>query len=256
ATTPQPRLTFKAQQYNTRLRARLSFDYAPDSQGCVLDKDDPRRGVYEVESRRYILRDRLAEAASLNRLTEVGLKYVGPNYYEKQSGWEVAPTKLPRVVRELVAEGWRVEAEGKAFRNPGEIKIQISSGIDWFELHGSVDFGGTSAKLPELLAALRRGDNMVKLNDGAYGMLPEEWLKKYGLIAGLGEAHEDHLRSRRTESGVPDALLVAQPEADFAETFARARDELKRFDGTKPADPPGDFNGELRPYQKDGLGWI
>src|SRR5215831_14966265 len=253
---PQPCLTFKAQRQNTRLRARLSFDYAPESRRCVIDKDDPRRGVYQVESRRYILRDRDAEAAFINRLTEAGLKYVRPNYHEKQLGWEVAPTKLPRVVRELVAEGWRVEAEGKTFRNPGKVKVQVNSGIDWFELRGSIDFGETTAKLPELLAALKRGDSMVKLDDGTYGMLPEDWLKKYGLLAGLGEAREDHLRFRKTQVGVLNALLSSQPEADFDEAFARARDELKRFEGVKPADQPEEFIGELRPYQKDGLGWI
>jgi superfamily II DNA or RNA helicase len=253
---PQPCLTFKAQRQNARLRARLSFDYAPESRRCVLDKDDPRRGVYQVESRRYILRDRDAEATFISRLTEAGLKYVRPNHHEKRSGWEVAPTKLPSVVRELVAEGWRVEAEGKTFRNPGKIKVQVNSGIDWFELRGSIDFGETTAKLPELLAALKRGDSMVKLDDGTYGMLPEDWLKKYGLLAGLGEACEDHLRFRKTQVGVLNALLNSQPEADFDEAFARARDILKRFEGVKPADQPEEFNGELRPYQKDGLGWI
>jgi superfamily II DNA or RNA helicase len=253
---PQPCLTFKAQRQNARLRARLSFDYAPESRRCVLDKDDPRRGVYQVESHRYILRDRDAEATFISRLTEAGLKYVRPNHHEKQSGWEVAPTKLPSVVRELVAEGWRVEAEGKTFRNPGKIKVQVNSGIDWFELRGSIDFGETTAKLPELLAALKRGDSMVKLDDGTYGMLPEDWLNKYGLLAGLGEAREDHLRFRKTQVGVLTALLSSQPEADFDEAFARARDELKRFEGVKPADQPEEFNGELRPYQKDGLGWI
>src|SRR5882672_127438 len=182
---PQPCLTFKAQKQNARLRARLSFDYAPESRRCVLEKDDQRRGVYQVESRSYILRDQDAEAAFIRRLTEVGLKYVGPKHYERQSGWEVAPAKLPRVVRELVAEDWRVEAEGKTFRGPGEIKVQVSSGIDWFELHSSVDFGETTANLPELLAALKRGDSMIKLDDGTYGMLPEDWLKKYGVLAGL-----------------------------------------------------------------------
>jgi superfamily II DNA or RNA helicase len=253
---PQPCLTFKSQKQNARLRARLSFDYAPDSQHCVLDKDDPRRGVYQIESGSYILRDRDAESAFARRLTETGLKYVGPNYYEKRSGWEIAPTKLPRIVRELVAEGWRVEAEGKMFRGPGEIKVQVSSGIDWFELHSSVDFGETTARLPELLAALKRGETVIKLDDGTFGMLPEEWLKKYGLLAGLGEAHEDHLRFRKTQVGVLNALLSSQPEADFDETFARTRDELKRFDGVKPAEAPEEFNGALRPYQKDGLGWL
>ncbi|HEY7182337.1 MAG TPA: LAGLIDADG family homing endonuclease, partial [Blastocatellia bacterium] len=253
---PQPCLTFKAQKQNARLRARLSFDYAPESRSCRIDKDDPRRGVYQAETRGYILRDRDAEAACARRLIEAGLKYVGPNYHERRSGWEVAPTKLPRVVRELVAEGWRVEAEGKVFRGPGEIKVQVSSGIDWFELHSSVDFGETTAKLPELLAALKRGEHVIKLDDGTYGMLPEDWLDKYGLLAGLGEAHEDHLRFRKTQVGVLNALLSSQPGADFDEAFARARDELKRFDGVKPDEPPEDFNGELRPYQKEGLGWI
>src|SRR5262245_26203800 len=253
---PQPCLTFKTQRQNARRRARLSFDYAPESRRCALEKDDPRRGVYQVENRRYILRDRDAEATFISRLTEAGLKYVRPNHQDRQSGWEVAPTKLPRVVRELVAEGWRVEAEGKTFRNPGKVKVQVNSGIDWFELRGSIDFGETTAKLPELLAALKRGDSIVKLDDGTYGMLPEDWLKKYGLLAGLGEAREDHLRFRKTQVGVLNALLSSQPEADFDEAFARARDELKRFEGVKPAEQPEEFNGELRPYQKDGLGWI
>jgi superfamily II DNA or RNA helicase len=253
---PQPSLTFKAQQFNTKLRARLTFDYAPGLSGYALDKDDPRKGVYDVNSRRYVIRDRAFETAAVGRLAEMGLKRAGSNYYERQAGWEVAASKLPRLVRELISEGWHVEAEGKTFRNPGEIKIQISSGIDWFELHGSVDFGGVAARLPELLAAVKRGDQMVKLDDGTYGMLPEEWMKKYGLIAGLGEEQEDHLRFRKTQVGVLDALLSAQPGADFDESFARAREGLKRFDGIAPAEPPVDFKGELRPYQKDGLGWM
>ena len=89
-------------------------------------------------------------------------------------------------------------------------------------MRGSIDFGETTAMLPELLAALKRGDSMVKLDDGTYGMLPEDWLKKYGLLAGLGET-EDHLRFRKTQVGMLNALLSSQPEADFDESFARAR---------------------------------
>ncbi|MGH9845618.1 MAG: SNF2-related protein, partial [Blastocatellia bacterium] len=254
--TPRPCLIVKAQQRGARLRARISFDYASGSKQAIIESDDPRGGVYEVGARRYLQRDRAAEAQARDRLSAFGLKYLPPNYAEKKPGWDIAPTKLPRIVRELIAEGWHVEAEGKTFRNPGELKIQVSSGIDWFELHGTVDFGGATARLPELLAALRRGDNMVKLEDGAYGMLPDDWLKKYGAIAGLGEAHEDHLRFKKTQVGMLDALLAAQPEADFDETFSKARNELKRFDGVKTAEAPDAFVGELRPYQKDGLGWI
>jgi len=32
--------------------------------------------------------------------------------------------------------------------------------VDWFELHGEVEYGNTTARLPELLEALRRADKM------------------------------------------------------------------------------------------------
>lgn len=58
-----------------------------------------------------------------------------------------------RAVTSLLANGWRVEAEGKLYRNPGSSSLSVSSGIDWFELHGSLNFGDDlEVKLPHLLA--------------------------------------------------------------------------------------------------------
>jgi SNF2 family DNA or RNA helicase len=132
----------------------------------------------------------------------------------------------------------------------------VTSGIDWFELHGGVQFGDTEAPLPELLAALRRGDDTVRLGDGTYGMLPQDWLKKYGMLAGLGTAEGDHLRFGRSQVGLLDALLAAQPEATCDAVFAQVRDELQRFAGVEASDPPAGFVGQLRGYQRDGLGWL
>ena len=157
---------------------------------------------------------------------------------------------------ELTREGWHVEAEGKLYRQPGELKVNVSSGIDWFELHGEVSFGEQSASLPRLLAALRKGENSVLLDDGTFGLLPQEWLKKYAALAGLGEESEDHLRFNKRQVGFLDALLSSMPEARFDETFRRARDELMNFKGIEAIDAPEGFQGELRPYQRDGLGWM
>jgi hypothetical protein len=49
--------------------------------------------------------------------------------------------------------------------------MHVSSGVDWFELEGEVDFGGQLASLPELLAALRRGEDFVRLGDGSIGLM-------------------------------------------------------------------------------------
>ncbi len=253
AQTPRPRLKVKAPQHpgwgGNRLRGELSFDY--DS--VVVAAHDPRRGIYQAEQRRFLRRDLPAEEAAAARLQQLGFR---PGTYSCEKELELTSSKLPGVVRTLIEAGWHVEAEGKLYRQPGEFRIEVSSGIDWFELHGSVEFGDSVAQLPELLAALRRGENTVRLDDGTFGMLPEAWLKKYGLLAGLGTVQEDHLRFSRNQVGLLDALLASQPEATFDAAFGRVRDELRRFEGIEPADPLPGFVGELRGYQREGLGWL
>jgi SNF2 family DNA or RNA helicase len=110
--------------------------------------------------------------------------------------------------------------------------------------------------LPRLLEALRHGESTVLLDDGSLGTVPEEWLQQYGLLARLGEVEGDRVRFRRAQVGVLDALLAARPEVAFDERFAQARDELRQFAGVAPADPPPGFRGELRGYQREGLGWL
>ena len=133
----------------------------------------------------------------------------------------------------------------------------MSSGVDWFELHGSVDFGdGLEVKLPALLSALQRGESMIALGDGSFGLMPEEWLQKYGLLASLGVASGDHLRFKPTQAGILDALLAAQPEITCDETFARVREEWHNFRGIEAIAEPRGFVGTLRDYQREGLGWF
>jgi superfamily II DNA or RNA helicase len=251
---PRPRLKVREAErtyWKADLRGDLSFDY----EGEVIDSRDERRGIFQPDRRRLILRDEHAERLAAERLKQVGFRN-GYSYGERRAVLELAPANLPRVVRLLVRDGWHVEAEGKLYRQPGEFQIDVTSGIDWFELRGKVEFGDMTASFPELLAALKRGDNTVVLDDGTFGLLPEEWLKKYGMLAGLGKAEGDSLRFTRSQVGLLDALLASQPEASFDATFARVRDELQRFEGVKAVDPPAGFVGRLRGYQREGLGWL
>lgn len=252
---PQPRLQVLALRANegpaARLRAELSFIY----EDRIVPAHDPAAGFYDSENRRFLRRDHGVEDAAAVRLQELGLKLQSAAY-GREPFWELVSKKLPRVVRELVAAGWRLEADGKMFRRSGEFKLEVSSGIDWFELHGEVEYGETKAQLPALLEALRRGENMVQLDDGSYGVLPEEWLNKIGMLAGLGTPDSNHLRFRRSQAGLLDALLATQPDARCDETFALVRKELRQFQGIDAADQPAGFVGQLRDYQREGLGWM
>jgi hypothetical protein len=235
-----------------KLRAELWFDY----EGRMARASDQSGGFYDAATRRLLRRDAEAEAAAAGLLAELGLKFRATTYWDPQPGWELAPSKVPRTVKALLEAGWHLEAEGKIFRRPGAFRIDVSSGVDWFELHGTVEYGSTTAKLPALLEAVRRGDNMVRLDDGSYGMLPEEWLRRVGLVAGMGTPENGHIKFRPSQAGFLDALLAAQPEALCDETFARVRQELREFQGVEAAVQPAGFVGQLRDYQREGLGWM
>lgn len=256
APTPRPRAHISTRKTAwggmERLQAKLSFDY----EGRIVAAHDPARGFYESASRRLVRRDPVAESAAANLLAELGAKYQPKNYVNPEAMWELTQSKLPRVVRTLVEAGWHVEAEGKVLRRPGGHNIAVSSGVDWFELQGQVEYGENTANLPVLLEALRRGENMVRLDDGTYGMLPEEWLRRLGILAGMGAPENGHIRFRRSQAGLLDALLAAQPEARCDATFARVRDELRGFKGVEAAQQPAGFAGQLRHYQREGLGWM
>ena len=123
----------------------------------------------------------------------------------------------------------------RRFVHAGPARVEVSSGIDWFELRAEVDYGDTTVSLPQLLEAVRRGDTMVALGDGSFGLLPEEWLEKFAPLAGLGTKEDGHLRFRKNQAGLLDALLAAQPEVRVDEMFERVRQGLRDFHGVRAA---------------------
>ena len=160
----------------------MSFEY----DRWLVPAREKTRGLYDSAARRFLRRDETAEKAAGEFLEKLGLRYQAGTYWDPEPRWELAPARLPRIVRALVESGWHIEAEGKIFKRPGGFHMEVSSGVDWFELEGRVNYGETAATLPALLEALRRGDNMVRLDDGTYGLLPEEWLRRIGVLAGAG----------------------------------------------------------------------
>jgi SNF2 family DNA or RNA helicase len=224
-------------------------------------------GVWLREERVYLLRDVGSENAARETLETLGLRQMDlrqsnrmhPNALHANRGrapWRLAMKPMPRVVRHLLHSGWHVEAEGKACRQAGPVRVDVSSGIDWFELRAEVDYGDATLGLPQLLEASRRGDTMVPLGDGSFGLLPEDWLRRFAPLAGLGTRAAGYLRFRRNQAGLLDSFLAAQPDVEVDELFERARQGLRAFQGVRAARQPEGFVGQLRDYQREGCGWM
>ena len=233
----------------------VTFLYGDD----VVALADPRDVIADVDAGRLLRRDRVIEAQALGQLEAAGFQLVSrrDSYRpEEHHRFQISPTRLPGAVQRLVAAGWRVEAEGRIYRRAARFTLSVSSGVDWFDLDAHIEFDGVRVSLPELLRAIRRGEKIIVLGDGSIGMLPEEWLARYGLLAEVGTADGDSLRFRPAQVGLLDALLAAEPEVAVDQLFARARDELRTFDRIEPEAAPRGFRGELRAYQELGLGWL
>lgn len=234
-----------------KLRAEVTFDY----EGTMVRGSSRRFVIVQREHGRCLVRNRHAEHEFWKQLDGRGFRKL----LDRRRGThdvEIDVKDLGPAVRELIEQHWQVQAEGKAVRQAGQVKFRVNSAIDWFELHADVDFNGMTLALPELLAALSRGETTVRLGDGSLGILPEEWLEQYGLLAGLGTPDEDALRFAATQAGLLDALLSGEQLVEYDEKFLELRERIKfNKDVQAIVEPPG-FKGELRTYQREGVGWM
>lgn len=253
---PRPCLTLRTPRQNWGLGAdkligELEFDY----DGAVIPAGRTTPLAVSTELGLVIRRDPRTESAADVKLFELGFREAKDPRLDPGT-LELPAKRMPQVTKDLVAAGWRVEAEGKLIRPAGEFKLALATGIDWFELDGGIEYGDQKVSLPDLLAAARRGESMIELGDGSMGMLPEEWLKKYGMLADLATAENGNLRFTSAQAGMLDALLAAQPGIQVDAAFEKVRQNLRQFDGVTALDSPPGFHGELRPYQREGLGWL
>jgi SNF2 family DNA or RNA helicase len=237
------------------LAGLLSFEY----DGFVFPHGNQSRGAYVASRRSYVHRSRAAESKALLLLqSELRLRNIDVFYAREMiPGFEVPQKRLAEIVSHLTAAGWKVEVEGKVFRQSTGFKATLQSEIDWFDLVGGLEFGtGEIVRLPELLKALRRGETMVQLSDGSLGMVPEEVVQRFSSLLQFGHVENGQLRFRRNQAGLLDALLSQRPEIGFDEAFATARAGLRNFEKVTSAEQPPGFQGTLREYQREGVAWM
>jgi superfamily II DNA or RNA helicase len=238
-----------------QLAGRIWFDYA----GILVAADSPAGGAADPARKILVRRDRAAEREAIAMLPRYGGVQPRPGdaaAEEVGHHVEIPRNRLDASVSQLAAAGWTVEVAGRRYRPAGSVAWNVTSGIDWFELSAAIDFGGISADLPALLEALAKGDRSVELADGSLGILPDSLAAQIEPLAALAQRHDGRLRYGRIQMALLDALLAGQPRAHVDEAFERIRDELSRGERPEAEDEPDGFEGTLRHYQREGLGWL
>ena len=215
----------------------------------------PAPSLFDQSARVLHHRHRAFERAALTRLTDLGAREEH-DYRLGTKALVIARSRLTAFATTLARDGWQVKVEGVSFAAPGAIAATVSSGIDWFDLRGSVRYGDIDVPIASILEARRRGDDFVQIADGSMGLMPAAWLERLGPLLAAGDSVNGGMRYRRAQLSVLDALLATLPDANVDTTFERARAELSSFSNVAALDPPKSFRGTLREYQREGLGWL
>ncbi len=253
--TPIPHLVIQSppgsQWHHERLQGDVYFEYL----GTLIRGSSRQGTIVQRDQGRCLLRDRPYEDQAWSQLEAHGFRRV-LNRRANGHDIEIRGRDLGAAVRSIIGLDWKIRAEGQQVRQPAELRFRVKSGIDWFELHADIDFEGRTLPFPELLSALTRGDSTVRLDDGSIGIIPEDWFREYGLLGSLGVADDEHVRFATSQVGLLDALLASQKSVDYDSKFNDIREKLQTFGGISTVSEPDGFDGELRRYQREGLGWL
>ncbi len=238
---------------------RVSFEYETEQGSERVGAEVPSRLV-PVGEKRLLERQLGAEASALSELGELGfegalLELSDPEGVRSPEV-SIRDQKVLPAIRRLLELGWKVTALGKPYRNLSRTSLKLEAGIDWFELQGTVAFAEQSVALPELLRNLKRKRLEVELGDGSHGLLPEDWLASWGVLALVAPEKGNRLRFSNRQVGLLDTVLGTLPLEASEPVLAKLRERVDRFSVVEAKEPPTGFRGELRPYQKQGLGWL
>lgn len=232
----------------------LLFDYDNNKQALWHDKKDR---FVDFANKSILLRD-FAKEIEFYNLIIASHNFI-PFIHDNSLG--LLNSKFLEVAKWLISMGWSVLVENKKISTNDKYDFEVSSGIDWFELKGNFQYSqGSVATLGQLLEAFKNKSKYISLDDGSLGLLPEDWFLKYETL--LNEALVDKnnpqiLRFNKIRGMILSAWLENEERLSTDRSFQAFRKQLEgATHPTKLIEAHTSFAGELRPYQKQGLGWL
>ena len=238
---PRPVLSLSYDGWSSELHGDLMFQY---DEWRVSSRSTEAQATI---GRKLIRRDRAREQHYRTRLGTSQAIAVW-------DGYRVRVSQLEELARMLSTEGWTIEIDSAPLRVTDDFDVEIASGIDWFDLDVQASFGDVRVALPELLAASEAKRSLLRLADGSYGIVPNSWNDTLAPLLDLGKKDGDRIRFRPTQALLVDALLQSRSKKTD-DAFADLRQRLAAA-APVPRNEPPTLQATLRPYQRNGLGWL
>jgi superfamily II DNA or RNA helicase len=131
---------------------------------------------------------------------------------------------------------------------------------DWFDLGVTISVDGRELPFAEVFVALAGGESHMLLDDGAHFSLLEPRLQELQRLIeearALADSPSAPLRISRYQAGLWAELAALGVVTEQAQVWQRQVGALLEIDAIAKHDPPATLKARLRPYQRDGCGWL
>lgn len=141
----------------------------------------------------------------------------------------------------------------KYFLGESTIDLEVSEGVDWFDLQAKIKFGEFEIPFSVVRQHILKEETEIRLPNGEFGVIPESWILRYKDLFAFTNSNE----GRVTLNKIHLSLVRELQEGDLAKvTVSRKLEQLLNFDEIEEYKTPDAFVGELRPYQLAGYNWL
>lgn len=153
--------------------------------------------------------------------------------------------------------GFNQLRNNKMNSNKMSVKTSVSSGIDWFEIHAQVSFGDQNVSLKDIQKSVLNKSRYVKLDNGTLGVMPTEWVDKFGSYFRSGVIKDDFIKTHHTNFQLIDELFEKEVLSEEATLkLENFQEKLANFQAISTTQVPKKLKATLRDYQKEGLNWL
>ncbi len=172
---------------------------------------------------------------------------------------------LPRLA-ELPEVAVEIDGEPADYRDVsdsltiGLSTAEVAGERDWFDLGVTITVEGRELPFAEVFAALARGESHMLLDDGAhFSLLADELKELRRLIEEARELSDEpagSLRISRYQAGLWAELAALGVVTEQAQAWRRQVGALLELDALAEHELPATLMAKLRPYQREGFGWL